>query len=83
MKIDTDTVKKTLNVCAKFGAGTIAFSAVSNNVVTTTPVHKAMVYVATIALAGKLAQTAGSYMDEIVDDVAHMVNSSNAKIHFI
>lgn len=83
MKIDTDTVKKTLNICAKIGAGTIAFSAVRSNVVTATPVHSVMVYVATIALSGKLAHVAGDYMDQIVDDVAHIVNTSNAKIHFV
>lgn len=83
MNIDLDTTKKTLNICAKIGAGTIAHAVVRNNVTTTNPIMGFMVGVASFALAGAVAAKAGSELDAIVDDVAAFVNQSNSKIiHF-
>lgn len=83
MNVNLDTTKKTLNICAKIGAGTIASAIVRNNVATPNPILKVMVTVASFSLGGALAQVAGDNMDKIVDDIADIVNQSNAKIiHF-
>lgn len=83
MNINLGTTKKTLNICAKIGAGTIASAIVRNNVVTDNPILKVMVVVASFSLGGALAEVAGNNMDKIVDDVAAFVNQSDAKIlHF-